>query len=86
MKVALNPFEILMSTAFVVSVGLSPCFGQDSHYWTNQFGNRARLLGGAVIGSTDDLSAVYYNPGGLALVEKSEILLAVMVRLIWGCR
>jgi hypothetical protein len=61
------------------------CFGaiktpillaQDSHYWTNQFGNRARLLGGAVFGSTDDLSSVYYNPGSLALVEQSTILLS----------
>jgi hypothetical protein len=51
-------------------------FAQDSHYWTNQFGNRARLLGGAVFGSTDDLSAVYYNPGSLALVDRSAILLS----------
>jgi hypothetical protein len=50
--------------------------GQDTNYWTEQFGNRARLLGGAVIGSTDDVSAVYYNPGALALVEKPELLLA----------
>jgi hypothetical protein len=49
---------------------------QDSHYWTSQFGNRARLLGGAVIGSVDDLSAVYYNPGALGLVKKPELLLS----------
>ena len=49
---------------------------QDAHYWTEQFGNRARLLGGAVVGSTRDLSATYYNPGGLALVPTAEILLA----------
>ena len=49
---------------------------QDSHYWSNQFGNRARLLAGAVFGSTDDLSSVYYNPGSLALVDKSAILLS----------
>lgn len=49
---------------------------QDAHYWTEQFGNRARLLGGAVVGSARDLSATYYNPGGLALVPTAEILLA----------
>jgi hypothetical protein len=49
---------------------------QDAHYWTEQFGNRARLLGGAVVGSARDLSATFYNPGGLALVPTAEILLA----------
>ncbi len=49
---------------------------QDNHYWTSQFGNRARLLGGAVVGSATDLSAVYYNPGALALVPKPELLLS----------
>ena len=49
---------------------------QDAHYWTEQFGNRSRLLGGAVVGSARDLSATYYNPGGLALVPTAEILLA----------
>ncbi len=49
---------------------------QDTNYWTEQYGNRARLLAGAVIGSADDLSAVYYNPGAFALVKKPELLLA----------
>jgi hypothetical protein len=49
---------------------------QDNHYWTTQFGNRARLLGGAVVGSATDLSALYYNPGALALVAKPELLLS----------
>lgn len=49
---------------------------QDNHYWTTQFGNRARLLGGSVVGSATDLSALYYNPGALALVAKPELLLS----------
>lgn len=52
-----------------------PAVAQDSQWWTNQYGNRARLLGGAVIGSSRDLSAVYYNPGGLAVVEEPDALL-----------
>ncbi len=53
----------------------TPAAAQDSQWWTNQYGNRARLLGGAVIGSSRDLSAVYYNPGGLALVDQPDALL-----------
>ena len=63
--------------AFFFSIGfanLAPA--QDAHYWTDQFGNRARLLGGAVVGSVRDLSATYYNPGSLALVPTAELLLA----------
>ncbi len=52
---------------------------QDSHYWTNQYGTRANLLGGAVVGSVLDLSGAYYNPGGLSLIEKPETLLAAKV-------
>ncbi len=54
----------------------APVAGQDNHYWTSQFGNRARLLGGSVVGSATDLSAIYYNPGALALVPKPELLLS----------
>ncbi len=49
---------------------------QDSQYWTNQYGNEARLLGGSVIGSSADLSTVFYNPGRLALTEDRGVVLA----------
>jgi len=52
---------------------------QDSHYWTNQYGTRATLLGGAVIGSVLDLSGTYYNPGGLSLIEKPQTLMAANI-------
>jgi hypothetical protein len=65
---------LLACTALAALAG--PVAAQDTHYWTTQFGNRARLLGGAVVGSANDLSAVYYNPGALALVEKPELLLS----------
>lgn len=46
---------------------------QDAHYWTRQFGNRAWLLGGAFIANPGDISAVYYNPGALALLRTPEL-------------
>jgi len=65
----LLPF--LMTTA-----AARPLMSQDAQYWTNQYGNEARLLSGAVIGSVFDLSAVFYNPGRLALVTDPRLLLA----------
>jgi len=81
------PVRRTLSALFRVAAAISPLAlaspapvaAQDSQWWTNQYGNRARLLGGAVIGSSRDLSAVYYNPGGLALVEQPEALLTGFV-------
>jgi hypothetical protein len=51
----------------IIIVLASPVHSQDSHWWTMQHGPRSSLLGGAVIGSVDDVSATYYNPAALAL-------------------
>jgi hypothetical protein len=64
-------FSLAAGALFSASVA-----AQDSHWWTTQFGNRARLLGGAVVGSATDSSALYYNPGALALVAQPELLLS----------
>lgn len=55
----------------VLCVTLVPTesMAQDSQYWTQQFGPRASLLSGAVIGSVSDISGTYYNPGSLGLAE-----------------
>ncbi len=52
---------------------------QDTHYWTYTYGTRASLLNGNVIGSVVDISATYYNPGALPLIEEIEIVLAARV-------
>ncbi len=52
---------------------------QDTHYWTHQYGTRSTLLGGAVIGSVVDVSATYYNPGALALIEDPELFLGAKI-------
>jgi hypothetical protein len=49
---------------------------QDAHYWPNQYGPVAQLVGGQLIGTTRDLSATYYNPAGLALTEQPNFLLS----------
>ncbi len=77
----------LRSSALALSVLLlsSPdAFAQDAHYWTLQYGPRSSLLGGAVIGSVDDISATYYNPGALALAEELSFAISASVFERWG--
>ena len=73
-----------MAFATVVTVGcvlLAPAesSAQNANYWTDQYGPRASLLGGAVIGSISDVSGTYYNPGSLALAESLPFALSTSV-------
>jgi hypothetical protein len=52
----------------------APALAQDAHYWTNQYGTRGNLLGGAVVGSVVDISAVFYNPGAVALIAEPDLV------------
>lgn len=60
----------------VVVLCASPAAAQDSNYWSEQYGTRSELLGGAVVGSPQDLSTTYYNPGGLANLQTESFLLS----------
>lgn len=57
----------------------APGSAQDTHYWTYTYGTRASLLNGNTIGSVVDISATYYNPGALPLIEDIEVVLAARV-------
>jgi len=73
-----TPRAVLL--AALSCLGLAPlALSQDSHYWTSQYGTRATLLGGAVIGSVLDLSGTYYNPGGMSLIKEPDTLMATKV-------
>ncbi len=56
-----------------------PSLSQDGHYWTQQYGTRSILLSGSIIGGVNDLGAVYYNPGRLAVISNSAFLLSASV-------
>ncbi len=60
-------FQIL----FLTIVAATSLYSQNSHYWTQQYGNESLLLSGAVAGSVTDLGAVYYNPGFLSLQDSA---------------
>ncbi len=61
---------LITSIIFGSSVQL---IAQDNHYWTQQYGARAALLGGNVVGSPDDNSSIYYNPGFLGVIDSSTL-------------
>jgi hypothetical protein len=73
------PSGMPLALLVVGSIGLACLSGdsiaQDSHYWDNQYGTRAELLGGLVVGSSADLSASFYNPGWIALRNEASLLL-----------
>jgi len=61
--------------AFVLLVIAENAIAQDAHYSTQQYGTQSTLLGGQVIGSVGDISAVFYNPGRLGLLKNAAFLL-----------
>jgi len=72
-----RPSGPLLAALGVLFVAAVPSVAQDSQYWNIQYGPVGQLLGGQVVGSTRDLSATYYNPGGLGLAEDPDFLLSV---------
>ncbi|MNK09815.1 Outer membrane protein transport protein (OMPP1/FadL/TodX) [compost metagenome] len=52
-------------------------FGQDFHYWTDQFGIKATALGGAVVGGQDDHSMVFYNAAAMSLVQNPSLSFSI---------
>lgn len=52
---------------------------QGTRYWNQNYGTRSNLLGGQVIGSVEDITAVYYNPGYLGLVEDAELIIGAKI-------
>ena len=67
-------FMLFLCTLFFLNVANAQV---DAHYWTNQYGGRALLLNGAVIASTDDETAVFYNPGAMAMGEDDDFSLSL---------
>ncbi len=48
--------------------------GQDYHYWSEQYGGEASLLGGAALAGLGDNSSVFYNPAAMAFQHYKEKL------------
>jgi len=64
---------------FAISFTSVLAFGQAAHYWTESFGTRSMLLNGIVVGSVEDLGAVYYNPARLSQFESPAFVISGQV-------
>jgi hypothetical protein len=66
------PKSILRGILTGLCIVALPCFllAQDAQYWNVHYGTKGVLLSGAIIGSVDDVSAIFYNPGFLGLAAK----------------
>ncbi len=66
----------ILFTASFLLFSSTLIYSQEDNYWTQQYGTRSTLLGGAVIGSVSDLSATFYNPGAIALFPDIKFIIS----------
>ena len=65
----------LLILTFLACSSLS--VAQDYHHWSEQFGARASLLGGAATAGLGDNATVYYNTAAMAFVEHPSLSISV---------
>jgi hypothetical protein len=66
--------KYIMSTTSTLLLAIIS-FAQDTHYWTQQFGTRSALLGGAVVSDMRDNSMIFYNPAAIAFIDSNSFSL-----------
>jgi hypothetical protein len=66
----------LLPAAALLAASICPtgAVAQDAHYWTYGYGPVGQLTEGTLVGGVEDLSAIYYNPGALALIDEPRFL------------
>ncbi|MBD80514.1 MAG: hypothetical protein CL840_16475 [Crocinitomicaceae bacterium] len=80
----MKPFHSAYVLLFIFCVIQFKGVAQENNYWINQIGAKSSLLSGAVTASASDNSAVYYNPGNLAYISKSNINLSTDIYTLQG--
>ncbi len=66
-----------ISVAFILLS--AKLYAQSGHYWTESFGTRSMLLNGVVIGSVEDLGAVFYNPARISQFKSPAFVISGQV-------
>jgi hypothetical protein len=68
--------KIILNSTFLLAIlygYASRAAAQDDHYWAQQYGATATLMGGAMTGGVGDNSAVYYNPGVVSFINNPSL-------------
>lgn len=78
-NVLVSAVRLPLVVLLLCSTGSSVATAQDAHYWTYQYGSRANMLGGAVVGSIRDPSAAYYNPGAIGFGADTTLVVSADV-------
>jgi hypothetical protein len=68
---------LLLASLITLALGPGPAAAQDAHYWNYGYGPIGQLTEGVLVGGVSDLSAVYYNPGALGLLEKPRFVVGL---------
>ncbi|MFH1378807.1 MAG: PorV/PorQ family protein [bacterium] len=72
--VIIGIFCIIIITALATSVRAEKTFGLPNDYLQYGAGARSLAMGGAYTGVSDDASAAYWNPAGLAYMEEFQLV------------
>ena len=63
-----------LKLSFIIClITISVAQSQDRHFWDQAVGGRTALLGGIAVGSVDDYSATFYNPGALIFLDQNKL-------------
>lgn len=66
-----------VALAALLSLAAAPVVAQDAQQWTYGYGPVGQFTGGTLVGGVGDLSAVYYNPAALSLMEEPRFVLSL---------
>jgi len=67
-----------IALAFLFQGFSAIAFAQD-HYWSQQYGGQATLMGGTVVAGSNDHSNIYYNPGAIGFIDSARVTASTYV-------
>ncbi len=73
----MRPLLVAVSTMVMLPLAASRGAAQDAQQWTFGYGPVGQFTAGTIVGGVNDLSAVYYNPATLSLMQEPRFLLSL---------